>query len=81
MGLVRAGFVDTGSVNLGGTGADGLPPNSSYVYTNTFADIAYKMDVCRDARPRSEHRDLRARLPARRARVRTTPARSRRARS
>jgi uncharacterized protein (DUF849 family) len=48
MGLVRAGFVDTGSVNLGGTGADGLPPNSSYVYTNTFADIAYKMDVCRD---------------------------------
>jgi len=48
MGLVRAGFVDTGSVNLGGTGVDGLPPNSSYVYTNTFADIAYKMDVCRD---------------------------------
>src|SRR4051812_36956479 len=48
MGLVRAGFVDTGSVNLGGTGPDGLPPNSSYVYTNTFADIAYKMDVCRE---------------------------------
>jgi 3-keto-5-aminohexanoate cleavage enzyme len=47
MGLVRAGFVDTGSVNLGGTGADGLPPNSRYVYTNTFADIAYKMDACR----------------------------------
>jgi 3-keto-5-aminohexanoate cleavage enzyme len=47
MGLIRAGFVDTGSVNLGGTGADGLPPRSSYVYTNTFADIAYKMDVCR----------------------------------
>jgi 3-keto-5-aminohexanoate cleavage enzyme len=47
MGLVRAGFVDTGSVNLGGTGADGLPPNSSFVYTNTFADIAYKMDTCR----------------------------------
>jgi 3-keto-5-aminohexanoate cleavage enzyme len=48
MGLVRAGFVDTGSVNLGGTGADGLPPNRGYVYTNTFADIAYKMDVCRE---------------------------------
>jgi 3-keto-5-aminohexanoate cleavage enzyme len=47
MGLIRAGFVDTGSVNLGGTGAGGLPPNSKYVYTNTFADIAYKMDVCR----------------------------------
>jgi uncharacterized protein (DUF849 family) len=48
MGLVRAGFVDTGSVNLGGTGADGLPPNSNYVYTNTFADIAYKMNACRE---------------------------------
>jgi uncharacterized protein (DUF849 family) len=47
MGLIRAGFVDTGSVNLGGTGADGLPPNSNYVYTNNFADIAYKMNVCR----------------------------------
>jgi uncharacterized protein (DUF849 family) len=47
MGLIRAGFVDTGSVNLGGTGADGLPPNSTYVYTNNFADIAYKMNVCR----------------------------------
>jgi len=48
MGLVRAGFVDTGSVNLGGTGADGLPPNSNYVYTNTFADIAHKMRACRE---------------------------------
>jgi 3-keto-5-aminohexanoate cleavage enzyme len=47
MGLVRAGFVDTGSVNLGGTGKDGLPPAGSYVYTNTFADIRYTMDVCR----------------------------------
>jgi uncharacterized protein (DUF849 family) len=47
-GLVRAGFVDTGSVNLGGTGADGLPPASDYVYTNTFADVAYKMRVCRE---------------------------------
>jgi uncharacterized protein (DUF849 family) len=45
-GLIRAGFVDTGSVNLGGTGRDGLPPASDYVYTNTFNDIAYKMVVC-----------------------------------
>jgi uncharacterized protein (DUF849 family) len=50
MGLVRAGFVDTGSVNLGGTGSDGLPPNSNYVYTNTFTDIAYKMNACRARR-------------------------------
>ncbi len=44
--LIRAAFVDTGSVNLGGTGRDGLPPASDYVYTNTFADIRYKFDVC-----------------------------------
>src|SRR5690348_15098395 len=45
-GLIRAGFVDTGSVNLGGTGHDGLPPASDYVYTNTFNDILYKMQTC-----------------------------------
>jgi 3-keto-5-aminohexanoate cleavage enzyme len=47
-GLIRAGFVDTGSVNLGGTGADGLPVEPGYVYANNFADIAYKMRVCRE---------------------------------
>ena len=46
MGVIRAAFVDTGSVNLGGTGRDGRPPASDYVYTNTFNDIAYKMQVC-----------------------------------
>jgi uncharacterized protein (DUF849 family) len=46
-GLIRAGFVDTGSVNLGGTGPDGLPAGPGYVYTNTFADVAHKMNVCR----------------------------------
>ena len=44
MGLVRQGAVDTGSVNLGGTGPDGLPPASEFVYTNTFAE-----DRLRDA--------------------------------
>jgi 3-keto-5-aminohexanoate cleavage enzyme len=48
MGMIRAGFVDTGSVNLGGTGADGLPVEPGYVYTNTFSDIAHKMRVCRE---------------------------------
>ncbi len=48
LGLIRAGFVDTGSVNLGGTGADGLPAGPGYVYTNTFTDIAHKMQVCRE---------------------------------
>jgi uncharacterized protein (DUF849 family) len=47
-GLIRAAFLDTGSVNLGGTRADGLPPESDYVYTNTFADVAHKMRVCEE---------------------------------
>lgn len=46
MGLTRAAFVDTGSVNLGGTGSDGLPAGRGYVYKNDFADVAYKMRVC-----------------------------------
>jgi len=46
MGLVRQGACDTGSVNLGGTGPDGLPPASEFVYTNSFAKIGYEMQVC-----------------------------------
>jgi uncharacterized protein (DUF849 family) len=46
--LTRAAFVDTGSVNLGGTGPDGLPVGSGYVYKNDFADVAHKMRVCRE---------------------------------
>ena len=46
MGLARQGAVDTGSVNLGGTGRDGLPPPIDFVYTNTFNTIRYQMDVC-----------------------------------
>jgi uncharacterized protein (DUF849 family) len=46
MGLTRAAYVDTGSVMLGGTGPDGLPAGPGYVYTNDFADVAYKMKVC-----------------------------------
>lgn len=45
-GLIRASFVDPGSVNLGGTGSDGLPPAIDYVYTNTFVDIRYGFDLC-----------------------------------
>jgi uncharacterized protein (DUF849 family) len=46
MGLARQGAVDTGSVNLGGTGSDGLPPPSEFVYANPFRSIAYQMSVC-----------------------------------
>jgi 3-keto-5-aminohexanoate cleavage enzyme len=46
MGLIRQGACDTGSVNLGGTGRDGLPPPSEFVYSNSFAKIGYEMQVC-----------------------------------
>jgi hypothetical protein len=46
MGLARQGAVDTGSVNLGGTGPDGLPPPIDFVYTNPFRTIRYQMEVC-----------------------------------
>jgi uncharacterized protein (DUF849 family) len=44
-GLIRATFVDPGSVNLGGAGADGLPPPIEFVYSHTFADIRYAFDL------------------------------------
>lgn len=43
--LIRASVLDPGSVNLGGTGADGLPPESDFVYTNTYAATRYAMDL------------------------------------
>src|SRR3954447_2485458 len=48
LGVIRAGFVDTGSVNLGGTGPDGLPAGAGYLYQNSFTDVAHKMQVCRE---------------------------------
>lgn len=44
--LIRATFVDPGSVNLGGAGPDGLPPPIEFVYSHTFADIRYAFDLC-----------------------------------
>lgn len=44
-GLIDATFLDPGSVNLGGTGVDGLPPAMDFVYTNTFNEIRYAMDL------------------------------------
>jgi uncharacterized protein (DUF849 family) len=43
--LIRATFVDPGSVNLGGAGPDGLPPPIEFVYSHTFADIRYAFDL------------------------------------
>jgi uncharacterized protein (DUF849 family) len=43
--LIRATFVDPGSVNLGGAGSDGLPPPIDFVYSHSFADIRYAFDL------------------------------------
>jgi uncharacterized protein (DUF849 family) len=37
----RMGVLDPGSVNLGGTDADGLPGGFEIVYQNTFADVRF----------------------------------------
>jgi uncharacterized protein (DUF849 family) len=46
-GAIRCGLVDPGSVNLGSTGADGLPAPIDYVYVNTPSDIRHAMETCR----------------------------------
>ncbi|KKC06867.1 3-keto-5-aminohexanoate cleavage protein [Mycobacterium nebraskense] len=44
-GLVRMGVSDPGSVNMG-VPVDGLPVGS-FVYTNTFDDVAHQLELCR----------------------------------
>jgi 3-keto-5-aminohexanoate cleavage enzyme len=46
-GLIAQTFLDTGSVNLGGAGPDGLAPPLEYVYTNTFADIRHAFEIAK----------------------------------
>ena len=46
MGL-RIGVADPGSVNLGGTDADGVP-SGGFVYANSFDSIARAFEICRD---------------------------------
>lgn len=45
-GLIRAAALDTGSVNIGAIGGDGLPPDWDFVYTNSPADIRHMAGVC-----------------------------------
>ncbi|MCV7116677.1 hypothetical protein AWC17_09725 [Mycobacterium nebraskense] len=47
-GLLRMGVSDPGSVNMGVL-VDGLPVGS-FVYANTFDDVAHKLDLCRTHR-------------------------------
>jgi uncharacterized protein (DUF849 family) len=45
-GVLRMAFLDPGSANLGGFGADGLPRSSTFVYVNSFEDIAWLVEQC-----------------------------------
>ncbi|CAB4757709.1 MAG: 3-keto-5-aminohexanoate cleavage protein [Actinobacteria bacterium] len=47
-GLIRMALADPGSVNLGRVGARPGETPSSFVYANSFADFAYKLDRCRE---------------------------------
>jgi uncharacterized protein (DUF849 family) len=47
-GLLRMGVSDPGSVNMG-VAVDGLPAGS-FVYTNTFDDVAHQLELCRTHR-------------------------------
>lgn len=46
---LRVGLADPGSVNLGGTDADGVP-QGGFVYTNTFDGIERAFEICRHER-------------------------------
>lgn len=46
---LRVGLTDPGSVNLGGTDADGIPLGG-LVYSNSFESIGRAFDICREAK-------------------------------
>lgn len=46
---MRVGLTDPGSVNLGGTAADGTP-TGDLVYSNSFQTIGRAFDICREAK-------------------------------
>lgn len=47
---LRIGFVDPGSVNLGGADADGVPLPIDFAYTNTPAEIQWAFELHRSLR-------------------------------
>ena len=50
-GTLRAAYVDPGSVNLGGSDAEGLPSGElGFVYENSFADVRWLFEQCRRLR-------------------------------
>ena len=49
-GLLKMPLLDTGSVNFGGLGPDGAPGTGDGVYQNTFGDVRWMVDYCREHR-------------------------------
>ena len=47
-GLLRMALIDPGSVSLGPVDDEGLPAPVELVYQNTFADVRYMADRCRE---------------------------------
>lgn len=47
-GLLRMALIDPGSVSLGPVDDEGLPEPVELVYQNTFADVRYMADRCRE---------------------------------
>jgi uncharacterized protein (DUF849 family) len=45
-GVLGLGLVDPGSVNFGGSDADGLPSPVDVVYQNTYRDVRYMFETC-----------------------------------
>jgi uncharacterized protein (DUF849 family) len=46
-GAIRCSVLDPGSVNLGASGADGLPVPMDFVYVNSPNDVRHMTEICR----------------------------------
>lgn len=49
-GVLAQAPVDPGSTNIGRTDADGLPPDSDFVYSTNFRDARWMIERCRELR-------------------------------
>jgi 3-keto-5-aminohexanoate cleavage enzyme len=49
-GLLRVPLLDPGTTNFDGLGPDGAPGTGDAVYQNTFGDVRWMMDYCREHR-------------------------------
>ena len=45
-GLIKTGFVDPGSTNLGVLDADGVPAPTEFIYAHSYADVRWWFEEC-----------------------------------